>query len=82
MEDFIVSMSSFFQTFSIKSKQTASIKPFDIIGLFPYPLDTSENVWFSDVFREIKSSDIKWVKCILLIILQVDHSRYSYSYKK
>ena len=29
------------------------INPYYATGLFPYPLKTSENLWFSDVFRGI-----------------------------
>ena len=34
-----------------EEKKVSIINPFYAIGLFLYPLKTSENLWFSDVFR-------------------------------
>ena len=40
------------------------LNPFHATGPFRYPLKTSENLWFSDVFREVskETSGTKWVK--------------------
>ena len=55
-EDFIVLTSSFFfsKTCSIKNTRIASIKPFNVTGLFPHLLNRSENLWFSNTLRGIK----------------------------
>ena len=44
------------------------LNPFHATDLFWYPLKTSENLWFSDVFRGCqKRSDIEWVnRCYLI----------------
>ena len=34
--------------------------PFYAIGLFLYPLKTSENLWFSDVFRGYRMRPVSW----------------------
>ena len=43
------------------------LNPFHATDLFWYPLKTSENLWFSDVFRGCqKRSDMEWVnRCLL-----------------
>ena len=33
---------------------------FHATGLFPYPLKTSENLWFSDVFRGYRKRLVAW----------------------
>ena len=30
------------------------LNPFHATGLFRYPLKTSENLWFSDIFRSVE----------------------------
>ena len=37
-----------------------SINPFHADVIFLYPLKTSENLWFSDVFREYRNGTIAW----------------------
>ena len=45
---------------------------FQVTGLFPYPLKTSENQRFSDVFRRYrKSTNMKWVKLKICMILGI-----------
>ena len=36
------------------------INPFHVTGLFQYPLKTSENLWFSDVFRGDWKRPVAW----------------------
>ena len=40
------------------------LTPFHAAGLFLYPLKTSQNLWFSDVFRgaQKENSGMIWVK--------------------
>ena len=36
------------------------LNPFDATGFFRYPLKTSENIWFSDVFRGYRKRPVAW----------------------
>ena len=36
------------------------INPFYATGLFLYPRKTSENLWFSDVFKGYKKRPVAW----------------------
>ena len=37
-----------------------ALNPFHTTGLFQYPLKTSENLWFSDVFRWYQKKSVAW----------------------
>ena len=39
---------------------TVTFNPFHAIDLFWYPLKTSENLWFSDVFRGYQKRSVAW----------------------
>ena len=43
-----------------KNIDTKWIKPVYANGLFPYPLKSSENLWFSDVFRGYRKRPAAW----------------------
>ena len=36
------------------------LNPFHVIAFFLYTLKTSENLWFSDVFREYRERPVSW----------------------
>ena len=48
--------------FFFESKETTpfSFNPFHATDLFWYPLETSENLWFSDVFRGYQKRSVVW----------------------
>ena len=43
--------------------------PFHATDLFWYSLKTSENIWFSDVFREYQKRSVAWNGLVLLMYL-------------
>ena len=49
--------------FKFKNKDARATSP------FLYPLKTSENLWFSDVFKGYKNGDVVLVLLLLTILL-------------
>ena len=45
---------------TLSFRQYTFINPFHATGLFWYPLKTSENLWFSDVFRGYQKRSVVW----------------------
>ena len=52
------------------------VNPFHASGLFWYPLKTSENLWFSDVFRGYQKRTVAWNGLttwpIVIMLLKID----------
>ena len=36
------------------------INPFHATGIFPYPLKTSENLWFYEAFKGVQKEPVVW----------------------
>ena len=45
------------------------MNPFHITGRFLYPLKTSENFWFSDVFKGYRKRQVAWIGLKLLKLI-------------
>ena len=57
---FIKSFSSyFFFLLNCENNFEINIMPFHAIGFFLYPLKTSENLWFSNVFKGYRNKPIE-----------------------
>ena len=48
------------QLFMVFANTPVLINPFHVSGLFLYPLKTSENLWFSDVFKDYRKRPDAW----------------------
>ena len=58
---------------NLLGRLTLTFNPFQANVPFLYPLKTSENLWFSDVFRGCKGNiDLKWVISRKLQIIQTN----------
>ena len=42
------------------SESSISFNPIHVTDLFLYPLTTSENIWFSDIFRGHRKRSVAW----------------------
>ena len=45
------------------------MNPFHITGRFVYPLKTSENFWFSDIFKGYRKRQVAWIGLKLLKLI-------------
>ena len=52
--------------------------PFHDTDLFRYPLKTSENLWFSDVFRGYQKRSVAWNGLIMVLTLQKLQTLYTW----
>ena len=58
------------------------LNPFHAIDLFWYPLKTSENLWFSDVFRGYQKRSVAWNGLKAWQTVVSDNFLKSYIYKE
>ena len=61
----------FIQAITTKQSQALVINPFQATGLFWYPLKTSENQRFSDVFRGFRKRPVAWNGLIKRIVINL-----------